>query len=120
MTEKILAMLAFSGPLEECNPDAAEIALLKAGFTVERLPAKLHGQLVHPLDDFILASIGVGIVTDVNKVLEAVETEINAIIHPFGGLCDDVFIPPDGYVPATRWSEWFDPPRPPALGPVDI
>ena len=113
MTEKILAMLAFSGPLEECNPDAAEIALLKAGFTVERLPAKLHSQLVHPLDHFILASIGVGIVTDVDKVLEAIETEINAIIHPFGGLCDDVFIPLARYGPAIQWSECFGPPRPP-------
>jgi hypothetical protein len=54
---RIMGWIAFAGAVDESDPDAAEIALRRAGFTVMRLPAKFRRQLAHPDDDFIIAMI---------------------------------------------------------------
>jgi hypothetical protein len=101
---KIMGLVAFSGDFDESDPDVAEIALRRASFTVTRLPAKFWNRLAHPVDDFIIAMIG-GIFTDEDKALGAIMDEINAIVHSYGGLCDEVEIVPPDYVPSfdDRW-----------------
>jgi hypothetical protein len=106
----IMGWIAFAGDSAKSDPDAAEIALRRASFTVTRLPAKFWNRLAHPDDDFIIALIG-GIVTNEDKALGAIMDEINAIVHGYGGLCDEVEIVPPNYVPS--FDRWFEPPRHP-------
>jgi hypothetical protein len=100
----IVGHIVFSGDLSP-NPDAAAIALRKAGYTVARMPERFRPRLYHPSDDFMLASTG-GLVSDEYKVARAVIDEINAIVDGFGGTCDRCDIDPPAH--ALSFDELFE------------
>jgi hypothetical protein len=100
----IVGHIVFSGDLSP-NPDAAAVALRKAGFTVARMPERFRPRLYHPSDDFMQATIG-GLISDEYKVARAVRDEIDAIVDGFGGTCDRCDIcPPDH---ALSFDELFE------------
>ena len=73
----------------------AAAELRRAGYEVFRMPDKYGGLLAHPLDDFIEAHIDLPQVrdwpplegSDDDKVISAIQSEVDAIVSKFGGLC---------------------------------
>jgi hypothetical protein len=90
---QITALVTFSGYLipgdheSDSDPDAAAIALRKAGYTVARLPERLRLRLTFPGDDFMWVA-ACGVITEDWKVVDAVMNQIQSIVDEFGGLCD--------------------------------
>jgi hypothetical protein len=101
----ILGWIAFSGDLDP-DPDAAAVALRKAGFAVTRLPAKFRPRLCLPRDDFLQATIG-GTITNDEKTVGAVMAELNAIVRDYGGDCSECEVLPLDNVPS--FDSWFEP-----------
>jgi hypothetical protein len=104
MSQNIVGWIAFTGDLDP-DPDAAAIALRAAGFAVTRMPAKFRSRLAHPLDDFMLVSIGGTMTDDDEKIMIAVMDEINAIVDGYGGLCHECDVLPLDDVPS--FETWF-------------
>jgi hypothetical protein len=103
----IQGWIVFSGDFNP-DPDAAAVALRRAGFHVTRMTARLRSRLahlLHPLDDFMLVSIG-GTITDEEKAVDAVSDELSAIANPYGGECFDCDVYPLNDAPSIEtWLE---------------
>jgi hypothetical protein len=83
---KIGGYVAFAGDLDDFDPDAAAVALRRAGFDVMRMPATFRSRMEIPQDDFIL------VCTDgpeTEKFIGAVMKEIDGIVSDYGGLLDE-------------------------------
>jgi hypothetical protein len=106
---KIVGHIVFSGDLDDPpDPDAAEIELRKAGYTIARMPERFRPLLYHPLDYFVQA-IAEGVVSDEDKVVRAVMDEINHIVNGHGGNCmEGGFEAPD-YDPSSEFDLLFAP-----------
>jgi hypothetical protein len=77
--------LEWSGEVR-LDADAAAEALRRAGYEVFRLPDRHGGVLAHPLDDFLeVHAAG----PDDAKLTQTVMREIDAIVWPYGGLCNE-------------------------------
>lgn len=108
MTTKLMAVVAFGGGLgdpeytndPECeielDPERAAAELRQAGYDVFLLPDKYSPRLAHPLDDFIEAVIEG---PDDPKVIDAIMSEVNAIVEKYGGLCMECGRAGKDYVP---------------------
>jgi hypothetical protein len=94
-----MGSIAFAGDLDQ-DADGAEIALRRAGFHVTRMPDKLRPGLAHPEDEFMEASKAG---TDADAI--AIMYEIDAIVKPFGGLCDEVGAVASDHVPFAELFE---------------
>jgi hypothetical protein len=95
---KIVVGVVFDGELDP-DPDAAEIALRRAGFTVARPSAldqfriALHAAVAG--DDFIEAYIDVTGDTTIDAVMD----KINKIVEKYGGECWECCVEPLNYEP---------------------
>jgi hypothetical protein len=97
-----MVRIAFNSYFSECDPDAAALALRKAGFTVRRMPVRLQTQLpaLHPLDDFMFVSAGRAPVS--RKGLSAVVDEVNSIVNRYAGLCHKGEVVPVAFTPTGK------------------
>jgi hypothetical protein len=99
---RIVGHIVFSGGLNP-DPDAAEIDLRRAGFTVARPPARDQFRIaLHTLvsgDDFIQAYIDVDIDVTDDASIDAVRHEINRIVNRHGGTCMEWGAEPPDYQP---------------------
>jgi hypothetical protein len=97
-TYRIVGHIVFSGGLNP-DPDAAEIDLRRAGFTVVRPPARDQFRIaLHTLvpgDDFIQAYIDV--TDDAN--IENIMNKIDRIVDRHGGTCMECGAEPPDYHP---------------------
>jgi hypothetical protein len=96
---KIIGHIVFCGDLAP-DPDAAAIALQKAGYTVARMPERLRPPLCHPEDYFMQAVIDGGTISDEDKVVDAAMDEINRIVDGYGGTCMECGAEPPDYMPS--------------------
>jgi hypothetical protein len=121
---KIVGFIVFSAVDEylgetDGDPDAAAIALQKAGYTVARLPERLRPRISIPGDDFMEAMIDAGVITDeenilftrgrydpavplperMDGVLRTIDREMEGIVEPFGGWVEACGFEPHDYVP---------------------
>jgi hypothetical protein len=94
MKKKLMAYIAFSGGCEP-DPDSAAQDLRRAGYEVFRMPER-HPILAHPLDDHIECVIES---SDDSKIIDAVFSEINAIVDQYGGTCIECGPVAADYVP---------------------
>jgi hypothetical protein len=85
------------------DPDAAAVALCRAGFQVTRMPEKFRSSLAHPQDYFMETAINA---SDCEKIVDAIMDEIDAIVDRYGGLCVECGAIPSHYVP---FEEIFEP-----------
>ena len=96
--QKVVGTVAFSGDMDERDPETASIELQRAGFEVERMPEKFRPHLLLVHDDFLEITIGADLSSDINRELTKDDWEIvhalwakaNAIVPPSGGNVDDV------------------------------
>jgi len=93
---KIMATIVFSGDLNP-DPDAAAVALRKAGYEVRRMPEKFRPTLAHPRDDFIEALIESDGSDD--KIVDAIWKEIDTIVDQYGALCPQCGFVAANYIP---------------------
>src|SRR5262245_12820956 len=85
MSNKLVAVVVFSGDLHRLDVDQAAIELQRAGYTVTRLPDRLAVRLAgHVLDDFVEAIIAG---PDDDRIIDAIMCEIDALVGSYGGLC---------------------------------
>jgi hypothetical protein len=82
MKQKLMAYIAFGGGCKP-DPDSAADELRRAGYEVFRMPDQ-HPILADPLDDHIECVIEG---PDEPKIIDAIFSEINAIVDQYGGLC---------------------------------
>ncbi|HEY2531702.1 MAG TPA: hypothetical protein VGJ20_27880 [Xanthobacteraceae bacterium] len=104
---KVMALVVFSGdlPYDELDVDRAALELQQAGYKVTRLPDKLGGRLLHPLDDFMEVAIEFeGLATD--DVIDTIWHEIDDIVDPYGGLVGECGVLEAGHVP---FADYFAP-----------
>jgi hypothetical protein len=96
MKSKLMMVVGFGGGLGdpdstsdavrdfELDPAAAAAELRWAGYEVFLLPEKYRHLLTHPLDDFIEAHIEG---PDDPKIINAIVSEVEAIVDKYGGVC---------------------------------
>jgi hypothetical protein len=86
---QLMGRVAFSGDFDP-DVDAAARALERAGYQVFRPDEKYRKRYDHPLDDFIEARIEEARVkaTEDEDPMGVVLDEVDAIVRPYGGLCD--------------------------------
>jgi hypothetical protein len=94
---KIVVGVVFDGESDHLDPDAAEVALRRAGFTVARPSAldqfriALHATVAG--DDFIEAYIDVTGDTTIDAVID----KINKIVNKYSGECWECGVEPSDY-----------------------
>jgi hypothetical protein len=100
MQIRVVGHIAFCGTLDiPPDPDAAELALRRAGYTVARLPDRLRRRIRIPGDDFMQAYLDVA-VADEWKATSVIMDEINGIVDGYGGECLECGAEPLNYEPA--------------------
>jgi hypothetical protein len=113
---RVVGHIVFSGDLDiPPDPDAAEIALRRAGYTVVRLPERLQSRVAVPGDDFVWAYVNVAIADQeslADAIVGVIMDEINGIVDGHGGTCMECGAEPPDYEPASEFDAMFEvPPR---------
>jgi hypothetical protein len=104
---RLVGHIVFSGDLDiPPDPDAAELALRRLGYTVARLPDRLRHRITVPGDDFMQAYVDVRVADewkaasdDEWKAAGAIMDEVNAIVDGYGGACLECGVEPLDYEP---------------------
>jgi len=99
---RIVGHIVFAGNLDDPpDPDAAEIALRRAGYAVARLPDRLRKRIRFPGDDFMQACTDVTTTAGVaDELTSIIMDEINQIVDEYGGTCMECGVEPPDYEPA--------------------
>jgi hypothetical protein len=94
-TTKLMVSAAFGGDLDP-DVDSAAAELRQAGYEVHRPPAQYRGCFYHPQDDHIEAVIPG---PNDDRIIHAVMTEVDRIVHRYGGCVIEFGPIPDDYEP---------------------
>jgi hypothetical protein len=95
MTSKIVGIIGFSGNDKGRNPDACADALRAAGFAVTRMDERYNRLMEIPPGipgDEVMEAVKAGTVDDVWE-------EIDEIVEPFGGDCNEAGEISDDHIP---------------------
>jgi hypothetical protein len=96
----LLGAVAFGGNCDNLDVDRAVDELRKAGYEVHYMPDHYRSRMVHPLDEIVEVVISGEAATIVNEqFIAALWREVDAIVAPSGGLCDEFGAVEDDYVP---------------------